>query len=245
MTLRPRGKLFALSILGVCVALSSGLLACSTSRTTSHAGSTATLAATPTSTSRLTTSVPTTTATEPTSTSQLTTSMSTTTATEPTTVASTESVSQFHWPRTGLQPESVIQMLHDELGRNLVPLYLPSRLPVGFYVGKDFVIEKMGGGYLPNPHVWNQSLGERAGYGLTFTDGGDKITLWVNPAADAGEGPWQQTDVRFEDGYFFHTMDAPAFLQAMGDKGAVVVLDGPTSIVDKVIAVAGSLVRVE
>ena len=63
---------------------------------------------------------------------------------------------ELDWPNEWLQPETVMRMLHEELGTRIVPIYLPETLPDRFYTGPDFVIEKATGGYLPNPQVWNQ-----------------------------------------------------------------------------------------
>ena len=170
-----------------------------------------------------------------------------------TTTAGIHPLSELDWPKEGLQPEAVMRVLHEELGTGIVPIYLPKTLPSGFWAGPDFVFEQATGGHLPNPHVWNQVLGERAGYGVTFTEVVvtgvtfsevvDTVTVWVNPAADAGEGEWQQSDIPFEGGFFSFQEVAPAFLQAPGAKGSVVVVDG--TMPDAVREVARQLVRVE
>ena len=163
--------------------------------------------------------------------------------TTPTAAADLFPLSEIGWPSRGLQPDAVMEVLHQQLWMGLVPIYLPKTLPRGFYAGPDYVFEYATGGHLPNPQVWNQILGEHGGYGVTFTDGADTVTLWVNPAADAGEGEWQETDIIFENGFFSFQEVAPAFLTAVGANRSVVVVSGTR--LDAVREVARRLVRVE
>ncbi len=69
-----------------------------------------------------------------------------------------------------------------------VPVYLPVSLPAGFALDDEFVIQRADGPPMTNPTTWNGILGRDAGHGAALSDGQDSIVLWVNPAADWGDG---------------------------------------------------------
>ncbi|MBN1461304.1 MAG: hypothetical protein JXA57_17385 [Armatimonadetes bacterium] len=139
------------------------------------------------------------------------------TATETSTVATTletgTEARDIRWPSSGSSPSEVFRALASQVPE--VPIYLPKTLPEGFAMAGSFDIPRADGSPMTNPTTWNEVLGKDAGYGLAFTDGQVQIVLWVNPAADFGQG------VEFEpvDAY----LDGHQFSRLVGD--AVVVVN--------------------
>jgi hypothetical protein len=171
----------------------------------------------------------------------------TTSGVTPTTATYLSRLWELTWPKQGLQPDAVMERLHSELGANSVPIYLPKGLPPGFYVTTDYVDRLNSKQPSPNPSTWNTSFGERAGWGLSLTNGTSIIRLMVNFAGDSGDVAWRDTGIAFEGGRF-KVVDGTSFIGAFGAKNSSVNIVGSSSDesnLAEVLELARGLVRVE
>jgi len=138
--------------------------------------------------------------------------------------ATTEFVFRFSWPKSGLRPTDVITGIRGYIAAVTAPIYLPKQLPAGFYVPRTYKaqLSPADGIVVANPEIWGQP--NAPGYGLCFSDGSHQILLYVNAAADVGEGSWVDTGISI-GGVPFKQIKGAAFLEANLPDGTKIDID--------------------
>ena len=156
-------------------------------------------------------------------------------------------VPQFDWPAKGLAASDVLSALQTLMGSSHPPLYLPTRLPAGFYAPES-ITGTVAGGPLANPWWFPSNIANGIGYGVAFTDDTTTIYLWVDPAQNGDEPGWGwvPTDVPFGNRHFQQSESRRMVRVELLD-GMVVSLyaDNVAAGMEPLLALARALVRVD
>jgi hypothetical protein len=156
-------------------------------------------------------------------------------------------LSTFKWPAKGAQPQEVMTALHRKFSPGAIPVYLPRRLPHGYYVERTAPIPS-DGSIESNPWVWEASGTQAPGFELVLTDGTHTIDLDTNLNGDLGEGPFVDTDIALGDTYFSKMVGDAILAGNPGTPFSYVWIcggEGGDAPYADVAAVGRSLVRVE
>ena len=133
-------------------------------------------------------------------------------------------LTELDWPEEGLQPETVVEAIHEQQGSNRGPIYLPRRLPQGFQVPESYRTTSRRARSSP---VQPRAAGRRGEAGLhsVSLERDGLHPLAVNFAGDVGEATWEDTGIPFEGTSFKRVVDT-GFLAADGAEQAKVEING-------------------
>lgn len=130
------------------------------------------------------------------------------------------------------------------LGDSGVPIYLPSRLPVGYEParpggptqGADNPASWPMGGTRPGPRS--------AGYAVLYTDGSHLVRLDVNPAADLGDVQWADAALQGVYGLLRTTTAAGVMWVGVPNTDSMeIVVSGDSALAPALLAVAAEVTR--